>query len=70
VHKLKSPLPALAAQVAAVFKLLPLSRRLLLIIWPFLAIVIVLVWLISESLIILGSTRAYSTRHLRAVTAP
>ena len=60
MHKLKSPLPALAAQVAAVFKLLPLSRRLLLIIWPFLAIVIVLVWLISESLIILGSTRAYS----------
>jgi len=60
VHKFKSPLPALTAQVAAIFKLLPLSRRLLLIIWPFLAIVIVLVWLISESLIILGSTRAYS----------
>ncbi len=45
---------------AGIFELLPLSRRLLLIVWPFLAIVILLVWLITESLVILGSTRSYS----------
>jgi len=59
--KIESSRPATRSQADAIFKkLLPLSRRLLLIIWPFLAIVIVLVWLITESLVILGSTRAYS----------
>lgn len=40
--------------------LLPGSRRLLLIIWPFLVIVIILVWLAGESMSILAATRAYS----------
>ena len=41
-------------------KLLPLSRRLLLIVWPFLVIVAVLVWMFAESMVVLGSTRSYS----------
>jgi hypothetical protein len=40
--------------------LIPLSRRLLLIIWPFLVIVIILVWLSTESMGILAAIRAYS----------
>jgi diguanylate cyclase (GGDEF)-like protein/PAS domain S-box-containing protein len=39
---------------------IPISRRLLLIIWPFLVIVVILVWLSSESMDILMATRAYS----------
>jgi len=39
---------------------IPIRRRLLLIIWPFLVIVAVLVWLSIESMAILGATRAYS----------
>jgi diguanylate cyclase (GGDEF)-like protein/PAS domain S-box-containing protein len=39
---------------------IPISRRLLLIIWPFLVIVAILVWLSSESMDILMATRAYS----------
>ena len=39
---------------------IPGGRRLLLIIWPFLVIVIVLVMLSSESMRILAATRAYS----------
>lgn len=38
----------------------PVSRRLLLIIWPFLVIVAVLVWLFIESISILIATRGYS----------
>jgi diguanylate cyclase (GGDEF)-like protein/PAS domain S-box-containing protein len=38
----------------------PISRRLLLIIWPFLIIVVILVLLSSESMNILTATRAYS----------
>jgi diguanylate cyclase (GGDEF)-like protein/PAS domain S-box-containing protein len=41
-------------------KLLPVSRRLLLIVWPFLVIVAILVWMFSESMVVLGSTRSYS----------
>jgi diguanylate cyclase (GGDEF)-like protein/PAS domain S-box-containing protein len=43
-----------------VLRVLPVSRRLLLIIWPFLVIVIILVWLSSESMSLLAATRAYS----------
>src|SRR5512145_1136485 len=43
-----------------VLGVLPISRRLLLIIWPFLVIVIILVWLSSESMSLLAATRAYS----------
>src|SRR5882724_4313591 len=39
---------------------IPINRRLLLIIWPFLVIVVILVWLSSESMDILMATRAYS----------
>ncbi|MCW5620423.1 MAG: EAL domain-containing protein [Burkholderiales bacterium] len=35
-------------------------RHLLVVTWPFLAIVILLVWMFSESMIILGSARSYS----------
>lgn len=41
------------------FALIPVSRRLLLIIWPFLAIVALLVLLGLGSLNILSSVRAY-----------
>ena len=43
-----------------IFNFIPISRRLLLIIWPFLIIVVILVWLSSESMNILMATRAYS----------
>ena len=49
-----------AAMSKRLVDFLPLSRRLLLIIWPFLVIVFVLVWLFSESMGILAATRAYS----------
>jgi diguanylate cyclase (GGDEF)-like protein/PAS domain S-box-containing protein len=39
---------------------IPISRRLLLIIWPFLVIVVILVMLASESINIIMATRAYS----------
>ena len=39
---------------------LPFSKRLLLIVWPFIVIVIVLVWLSAESMSILAATRSYS----------
>ncbi len=39
---------------------IPISRRLLLIIWPFLVIVIVLVWLATESMSTLVAVRSYS----------
>ena len=48
------------ATLREISHLIPLSRRLLLIIWPFLVIVIILVWLSSESMGILAATRAYS----------
>jgi diguanylate cyclase (GGDEF)-like protein/PAS domain S-box-containing protein len=40
--------------------ILPGVRHLLAVTWPLLAIVIVLVWLFSESMTILGSARSYS----------
>lgn len=43
-----------------VFEVIPVSRRLLLIIWPFLVIVIILVWLSIESMAMIAATRAYS----------
>ena len=39
---------------------LPGVRHLVAVTWPFLAIVVLLVWLFSESMIILGSARSYS----------
>lgn len=39
---------------------LPISKRLLLIVWPFVVIVILLVWLSAESMTILMATRSYS----------
>ena len=48
------------ATLRKISRLIPLSRRLLLIIWPFLVIVIILMWLFNESMVILGSTRSYS----------
>jgi diguanylate cyclase (GGDEF)-like protein/PAS domain S-box-containing protein len=46
--------------VRALLALLPGVRHLLAVTWPFLAIVVVLVWLFSESMTILGSARSYS----------
>jgi PAS domain-containing protein len=43
-----------------VLQFLPVSRRLFLIIWPFLVIVILLVWVFIESLGVLIATRGYS----------
>ena len=43
-----------------ILKLLPVSPRLLLIVWPFLVIVAVLVWMFVQSMVVLGSTRSYS----------
>jgi diguanylate cyclase (GGDEF)-like protein/PAS domain S-box-containing protein len=43
-----------------IVQLLPVSRRVLLIVWPFIVIVIVLVWLSAESMSILAAARAYS----------
>ncbi|MEX0960987.1 MAG: EAL domain-containing protein [Burkholderiales bacterium] len=39
---------------------IPVSRRLLMIIWPFLVIVVVLVWLSVQGMNVLMATRAYS----------
>jgi diguanylate cyclase (GGDEF)-like protein/PAS domain S-box-containing protein len=46
--------------IRKVLKVIPGSRRLLLIIWPFLGIVLILVWLSVESMSILSATRAYA----------
>ena len=46
--------------IGKVLKVIPVSRRLLLIIWPFLGIVVVLSWLSIESMSILSATRAYA----------
>ena len=48
------------ATLDKIVNFMPISRRLLLIIWPFLIIVVILVWLSSESMNILMATRAYS----------
>src|SRR5215510_11564149 len=48
------------AKLRKLTSLIPVSRRLLLIIWPFLIIVFILVWLFVESMGILAATRAYS----------
>ncbi|MFN0040062.1 MAG: EAL domain-containing protein [Burkholderiales bacterium] len=42
-----------------IIQYVPISRRLLLIVWPFLIIVIVLVWLASESMSIVAGGRGY-----------
>ncbi len=39
---------------------LPFSKRVLLIVWPFVVIVVFLVWLSAESMTILSATRSYS----------
>ncbi len=46
--------------IGKVLKVIPVSRRLLLIIWPFLGIVVMLLWLSIESMSILSATRAYA----------
>ncbi len=43
-----------------IINLIPINRRLLLIIWPFLIIVVILLWLSNESMNILMATRSYS----------
>ncbi|HZF23176.1 MAG TPA: GGDEF domain-containing protein, partial [Burkholderiales bacterium] len=48
------------ATLGNIINYIPINRRLLLIIWPFLVIVVILVWLSSESMDILMATRAYS----------
>ena len=48
------------ATLGKIGNFIPISRRLLLIIWPFLVIVIVLVWLATESMSILVAVRSYS----------
>lgn len=48
------------ATLGKIINFIPISRRLLLIIWPFLVIVIVLVWLAAESMSILVAVRSYS----------
>ncbi|MEK6212318.1 MAG: EAL domain-containing protein [Pseudomonadota bacterium] len=48
------------ATLGKIVNFIPISRRLLLIIWPFVVIVVILVWLSSESMNILMATRAYS----------
>ena len=45
--------------LARILKVLPASRRVFLIVWPFLAIVLLLVILAAESLAILSAGRAY-----------
>jgi diguanylate cyclase (GGDEF)-like protein/PAS domain S-box-containing protein len=49
-----------ATYLGRLFRIVPGGRRLLLIIWPFLVIVILLVWLFVESISILIATRGYS----------
>ena len=48
------------ATLGKIVNFIPISRRLLLIIWPFLVIVIVLVWLATETMSILVAVRSYS----------
>ena len=48
------------ASLSKLVSFLPISRRLLQIIWPFLIIVVILVMLASESINIIMATRAYS----------
>ena len=48
------------ATLDKIVNFIPISRRLLLIIWPFLIIVLILVLLSSESMNIIMATRAYS----------
>jgi len=48
------------ATLGKIVNFIPVSRRLLLIIWPFVVIVVILVWLSSASMNILMATRAYS----------
>ena len=44
---------------SSVLRFLPLAKRLLLIIWPFLAILVLLVVLATQSMAILAAGRAY-----------
>ena len=46
------------ARLGKFVSVIPISKRMLLIVWPFLVIVVVLVWLSSESMNILMATRA------------
>src|SRR6185436_18042170 len=46
------------ATLGNVVRFLPISKRTLLIVWPFLVIVVILVWLSTESMNILMATRA------------
>src|SRR6185436_14290201 len=48
------------APLGKFIRFIPISRRLLQIIWPFLVIVVILVMLASESINIIMATRAYS----------
>lgn len=48
------------ATLGRIVNFIPISRRLLLIVWPFLVIVVILLWLSSESMNILMATRSYS----------
>ena len=48
------------ATLGNVVNFIPISRRLLLIIWPFLVIVIVLIWMATETMSILVAVRSYS----------
>ena len=48
------------ATMGKIINFIPINRRLLLIIWPFLVIVVILLWLSNESMNILMATRSYS----------
>lgn len=48
------------ATIGRIIRFFPISRQLLLIIWPFLVIVVVLLWLASESMSTLIAVRSYS----------
>ncbi len=48
------------ATLGKIGNFIPISRRLLMIVWPFLVIVIVLVWLATETMSILVAVRSYS----------
>lgn len=47
-------------ELSRIISTVPLSRRLLLIIWPFLAVICLLVWIFIESMDVLIAARAYS----------
>ena len=47
-------------ELSRIISTVPLSRRLLLIIWPFLAVIGLLVWIFIESMNVLIAARAYS----------